>query len=75
MKTFLLKHRVKLISTLVGALAGILYWKFVGCASGTCPITSHWYTMGGYGIIMGYLVGDIFKVKAKPQQVSDKDQD
>jgi len=37
----------------------------VGCASGTCPITSHWYTMGSYGILMGGLVGEMFRVKPK----------
>lgn len=63
MKNFLTKHRFRIFFTLLGALAGVLYWKFVGCASGTCPITSHWYTMSGYGVIMGYLVGDMFKTK------------
>lgn len=23
-----------------GALVGLIYWKFVGCHSGTCPLTS-----------------------------------
>jgi hypothetical protein len=26
-----------------GALVGLLYWKFVGCQSGTCPLTSNPY--------------------------------
>lgn len=63
MKDFLIKYRIKIIFTSIGALVGIGYWHFVGCSSGTCPITSHWYTMGGYGTVMGWLVGDLIKKK------------
>lgn len=28
------------LGLVVGAIAGFLYWKFVGCSSGTCAITS-----------------------------------
>ena len=65
MKNFLIKYRIKIIFTVLGALGGFLYWKFVGCSSGTCPITSHWYTMGSYGIIMSYLIGDMITGKPK----------
>ena len=41
METKLLKkHGLILIGTLLGGVGGFLYWKFVGCASGTCPITA-----------------------------------
>ena len=43
MKKWLLKKKIGLIFTLFGILAGYLYWKFIGCASGTCAITSVWY--------------------------------
>lgn len=35
-------HRISrlLLGAVAGALAGGLYWKFVGCHSGTCPITA-----------------------------------
>ncbi len=65
MTDFLFKHRFRIIFTAIGALSGFLYWRFVGCASGTCPITSHWYTMGTYGIIIGYLIGDMVGTKSK----------
>lgn len=29
------------ISIIIGGIAGFLYYYFVGCTSGTCPITSH----------------------------------
>jgi len=28
---------------IAGAIVGLLYWKFVGCQSGTCPLTSNPY--------------------------------
>jgi len=65
MKEFLTKYRITIIFGVIGAIGGFLYWRFVGCASGTCPITSHWYTMSPYGILMGGLVGEIFRTKGK----------
>ncbi len=43
---------------IVGAVGGFLYWKYVGCLSGTCPIQSVWYWTVLWGSAMGYLVGD-----------------
>lgn len=53
------KNSVKIIFALIGGIGGLLYWKFVGCSSGTCMIKSKWYLMTLYGIIFGYLIGDI----------------
>jgi len=36
-----------------------LYWKFIGCTSGTCPIKSVWYLSTLWGATMGYLLGDL----------------
>ncbi len=51
--------RYKLLITIVGAIGGFLYWKYIGCASGTCPIKSVWYLMTLWGTAMGYLLGDL----------------
>lgn len=57
-KLFIIKH-LKLISGLaLGALAGFLYWKFVGCTSGSCSITSVWYNSTAYGAIIGGLLAN-----------------
>jgi hypothetical protein len=50
---------IKVIFSAVGALGGFLYWKYVGCDSGTCPIQSVWYLSTLWGMAMGYLVGDL----------------
>ncbi len=49
----------KTIFTITGAIGGFLYWKLIGCTSGTCPIQSVWYFSTMWGMAMGYLVGDL----------------
>ncbi len=51
--------RIQIIFLLIGALGGFLYWRFVGCTSGTCAIKSVWYWTTMWGAAMGYLVGDL----------------
>lgn len=41
---------------IIGGLLGFLYYKKVGCPSGSCPITSNPYSATIYGIVMGLLV-------------------
>lgn len=50
--------RIQIIFLLIGAVGGFLYWRFVGCTSGTCAIKSVWYWTTLWGAAMGYLVGD-----------------
>ncbi|MDG5767857.1 DUF6132 family protein [Balneolales bacterium ANBcel1] len=52
---------------LLGALGGYAYWYFIGCNTGSCPITSIWYHATGYGAIMGGLFGNII-TPAKPEK-------
>ena len=52
------KYKLQLLFTLVGAIGGFLYWKFVGCKSGNCAIKSVWYWSTLWGSAVGYLVGD-----------------
>ena len=61
MTNWLTKNKLGLIGLLVGAIAGFLYWNYVGCASGTCMITSKPINSTLYGSLMGYLLFNIFK--------------
>jgi hypothetical protein len=45
------------IGLVIGALAGYLYFRYVGCASGGCPITSNPYSTILYGMFIGGLIG------------------
>ena len=65
MKEFLIKYWIKFAFAAAGALGGFLYWNFIGCSTGTCPITSHWYTSCSYGILLGWLISDIIKPTKK----------
>jgi hypothetical protein len=64
-KTFVNKHILKIAGSSIGALGGFLYYYFIGCTSGTCPITSNPYISIAYGALMGYLIFDMFKKKKK----------
>ncbi|WP_430973825.1 DUF6132 family protein [Sunxiuqinia rutila] len=53
------KYRIQLIFLLAGAFGGLIYWKLIGCTSGSCPIKSVWYYSTLWGAVAGYLVGDL----------------
>jgi hypothetical protein len=65
---FILKHKLTIIGIIAGAISGYLYYHFVGCASGTCAITSNPINSTLYGAMMGGLFLNIFqKDKTKSQ--------
>jgi len=53
----------------MGAIAGFVYWKMIGCESGTCMITSKWHNSTVYGAIMGGLLFSLFN-KEKNESTS-----
>ena len=65
MNNFIKKHRLSLLGAILGAAGGYAYYYFIGCASGTCPITSNPYISVGYGALIGYLLLSMFKKKEK----------
>jgi hypothetical protein len=68
MKRLLLKHKWRIVGTAAGALAGFLYWYYIGCNSGTCPIQSNWHISSLYGGLMGFLVSDMKKKKTNTEE-------
>ena len=44
----------------IGAICGYLYYSFVGCASGTCAITSKPLNSTLYGALLGGLLFNMF---------------
>jgi hypothetical protein len=63
MKAFIKKYVIQIAGILAGIAGGYLYYHFIGCNSGTCPITSNPYMSMVYGAVIGYLVFDLFKKK------------
>jgi hypothetical protein len=49
-----------IIGIVLGAVAGFAYYKFVGCASGACPITGNPVISTIYGAVMGALLSGAF---------------
>lgn len=50
-------HLRTAVSAGLGAAAGAAYAHFVGCKTGTCPITSSVWTASLYGAAVGALAG------------------
>ncbi|WMQ63013.1 DUF6132 family protein [Imtechella halotolerans] len=48
------------LGALFGAIMGYAYYYFIGCVSGTCPITSRPFTATVYGAFMGGLLFNTF---------------
>ena len=62
MKEFITKFAFKAVGILIGAIAGGAYYYYIGCTSGTCPLTSNPYISVGYGAVLGYLLGGMIKI-------------
>ncbi len=45
------------ILTAVGATGGFAYYHFVGCVTGSCPITSNPVASTAYGALIGIVLG------------------
>jgi len=59
------KHLLTLAGIGLGMVVGFLYWKYVGCTSGTCLITSNPANSTIYGAVMGGLLFSMFKKENK----------
>jgi phage shock protein E len=55
------KNKLHIVGAIVGGFAGYLYYYFIGCASGTCLITSKPINSTLYFAMMGALVLGMFK--------------
>jgi len=69
------KHKYGLLLIMPGIVGGFLYWKYVGCLSGTCAIKSNWHLMVLFGGVIGYIIGDsiddFLKKRKKKQDDSE----
>lgn len=69
-KEIIKREKLTLIGAVVGAIAGFLYWYYIGCSSGSCPITSSPTGSLLYGMLLGALFFSIFKTKSKSENNS-----
>jgi hypothetical protein len=65
MKKWFKHNKLIIIGAFTGAIGGYLYWKYVGCLSGTCAITSKPMNSTIYFAVIGALVFSLFKKNSK----------
>jgi Family of unknown function (DUF6132) len=65
---WLLNNKLVITGIILGSVAGFIYWKEVGCTSGTCMITSKWHNSTGYGALMGGLLFSMFQKPVRKEK-------
>ncbi len=55
----------------IGAVGGFAYYHYIGCATGTCPITGNPYLSTAYGTLMGLLI-PVQKKAENPPEVNSR---
>lgn len=61
MKKWFQTNKLYFFGAFIGALAGFLYWKYVGCLTGTCAITSNPFRSTIYFAALGALITGLLK--------------
>ncbi len=52
----IVKWSKRILPVVLGALGGYAYYYYVGCVSGTCPLSSNPYITTAYGGVIGALL-------------------
>lgn len=68
---WLKNNKLIVLGVFIGALGGYLYYRFVGCASGTCAITSSPINSTLYFAFVGGLMMNIVKPNSDKQKNID----
>jgi len=67
-----MKKLLVLSLTVFGGLFGFAYYYFIGCTTGTCPLTSNPISSTIYGGIMGSLLALTFPFSGKKQDSDEQ---
>jgi len=65
-KTFFIR---RILPVAAGAILGYSYYYFIGCSSGSCPITSNPFISTAYGAFVGLIFA--FPIKKKDKEVKN----
>ena len=65
----LLRNNILLIAgIIIGAIGGYIYWRTIGCSSGTCSISSKLLNSMAYFALLGGLLSGFFTKKEKQKE-------
>jgi hypothetical protein len=73
MKKWIVQNKLYFIGALLGGLGGFLYWKYIGCLTGTCAISSNPLHSTLYFALMGAVLLGAFQ-KSNSQKVRPTDE-
>jgi hypothetical protein len=65
---WMLDYKLYFIGAIIGGIAGFLYWKYVGCVTGTCAITSKPLNSTLYFAFFGSILLSFFKKEKSSKQ-------
>ncbi len=65
MMKFIKDNILYIIGGIIGALGGYIYYIYIGCDSGSCPITSSPITSVIWGALVGGMLLSLFKKEKK----------
>jgi hypothetical protein len=68
MKKWMLDYKLYFIGAIIGGITGFLYWKYVGCVTGTCAITSKPLNSTLYFAFFGSVLLSFFKKEKTDKQ-------
>ena len=73
MKKFMLNNMWSIAGGIFGGLFGYFYWRDIGCATGTCPITSKPLNSIVYFALLGYfMIGTIAKFRDERREMREE---
>lgn len=66
------KYWKTLLFAAIGAGVGFAYWRFIGCSTGSCPITANWTSSTLMGGLIGLLAAPATRKVDTNQNKADK---
>lgn len=72
MKQIIRNNWMYILGFLLGAIGGYAYWYYIGCSSGTCPITSSPLMSVIFGVVLGSTIGGMFKKEGKNSETREQ---